>query len=178
MSLTQVAVTPLSPGVIISPIASDALVVVEQDTTNVQVTSAGPVPTVVVEALQSPSIVLITSPVAAIEIGSAQSWASIVIRQVEAGPAGPPGPSGGAGSATFETVSQNLAALPKVLSYSAGVLTTVIYAIGGGAFITKTFNYLLGELTSIVLSGAVPGGVALTKVLSYQSGELTGVAYS
>lgn len=79
---------------------------------------------------------------------------------------------------TFETVSKNLKGYSYVLNYSLGVLTSIVYNLGGGLLITKTLNYTSGTLTSIVLSGDVPGGIALTKTLNYTLGKLTGISYS
>lgn len=91
---------------------------------------------------------------------------------------GPAGPSGAAGAPTFETVSQNIQAKDKALNYAAGVLQSIVFNLGAGQSITKTFGYVSGVLTTITLSGDVPGGVALTKTLSYTGGEMTGVSYA
>lgn len=79
---------------------------------------------------------------------------------------------------SFETVSKNLTAKPYTLNYTAGILTTIVYDLGGGLFITKTLGYTGGVLTTITLSGDTPGGISLVKTLSYTGGVLTGVAYS
>lgn len=91
---------------------------------------------------------------------------------------GPSGPSGAAGAPTFETISQNIQALAKTLVYASGVLVQMVYDLGGGQTIVKTFGYVLGVLTTITLSGSVPSGVDLTKTLHYTSGDLTGVTYA
>jgi hypothetical protein len=79
----------------------------------------------------------------------------------------------------FETVSKNLKSYPYALNYTTGTLTSIVYDIGGGNFITKTLNYTTGTLTSIVLSGTLPVDVTLvTKTLTYSSGTLTSVSYS
>jgi hypothetical protein len=79
---------------------------------------------------------------------------------------------------TFEKVSKNLKNYPYALNYTVDDLTSVVYDLGGGLFITKTLNYSLGKVTSIVLSGDTPSGILLTKTLTYTVDKLTGVAYS
>lgn len=78
----------------------------------------------------------------------------------------------------FETVSKNLRSYPYALSYGVDGLSSIVYDLGGGDSITKTFNYTLGVLTSLVLSGDTPSGVSLTKTLSYTGDDLTSVTYS
>jgi hypothetical protein len=78
----------------------------------------------------------------------------------------------------FETVSKNLKNYPYTLTYGVDGLATIVYDLGGGLSITKTFNYTLTVLTSIVLSGDTPTGIELTKTLSYTGADLTSVAYS
>ena len=79
---------------------------------------------------------------------------------------------------TFEAFSKNLQDYPYNLNYNGGVLTSIVYDLGGGNEITKTLNYTSGVLTSVVLSGDTPSGIDLTKTLSYTGSDLTGVAYS
>jgi hypothetical protein len=57
-------------------------------------------------------------------------------------------------------------------------IDTIVYDLGGGLSITKTFNYTLGVLTSIVLSGDTPSGIELTKTFGYIGVDLTSVIYS
>lgn len=79
----------------------------------------------------------------------------------------------------FESVSKNLKSYPYALNYTTGSLTSIVYNIGGGNFITKTLNYTTGTLTSIVLSGTLPAEVTqVTKTLTYTTGTLTSVSYS
>jgi len=78
----------------------------------------------------------------------------------------------------FETVSKNLKSYPYVLTYGVDGIDTIVYDLGGGLSITKTFNYTLSVLTSIVLSGDTPAGIDLTKTLNYTGADLTGVTYS
>ena len=78
----------------------------------------------------------------------------------------------------FETVSKNLKSYPYVLTYGVDGIDTITYDLGGGQSVVKTFNYTLGVLTSIVLSGNTPSGIELTKTLSYTGADLTGVVYS
>ena len=78
----------------------------------------------------------------------------------------------------FETVSKNLKSYPYTLTYGVDGIDTIVYDLGGGLSITKTFNYTLSVLTSIVLSGDTPSGIELTKTLSYTGVDLTSVTYS
>ena len=77
----------------------------------------------------------------------------------------------------FESVSKNIKSYPSVLNYTGGILTSVVYTVPAGT-ITKTFNYTLGKLTSIVLSGDTPNGINLTKTLTYTGDSITVVGYS
>jgi hypothetical protein len=81
-------------------------------------------------------------------------------------------------SEQFETVSKNLKSYPYNLTYGVDGIDTIVYDLGGGLSITKTFNYTLGVLTSIVLSGDTPSGIELTKTLIYTGVDLTNVSYS
>jgi hypothetical protein len=78
----------------------------------------------------------------------------------------------------FETVSKNLKSYPYNLTYGVDGIDTIVYDLGGGLSVTKTFNYTLSVLTSIVLSGNTPSGIELTKTFSYTGLDLTGVTYS
>jgi hypothetical protein len=88
------------------------------------------------------------------------------------------GPQGSSWQRTFETVSKNLEAYPATFVRTNGVLTSIIYNLGDGLSITKTFGYAAGRLTAITLSGDTPAGIALTKTLGYTGDELTSVEYS
>ncbi len=77
----------------------------------------------------------------------------------------------------YETVSKNLNSWDAILSYTSGDLTTITYSDGVGTII-KTFNYTIGSLTSIVLSGDTPSGITLTKTFTYSSGDIVGWAYT
>lgn len=79
---------------------------------------------------------------------------------------------------TFETVSKNLKAYSAALNYTSGKLTTVVYNLGGGDFITKTLGYTGNKLTTVVLSGSTPFGITLTKTLNYTGNDLTSFSYS
>lgn len=87
-------------------------------------------------------------------------------------------PGASAGSFSFEYVSKNLGAYDYTITYSGNDIDYIIYDLGAGLFITKTFNYTGNKLTSIVLSGDVPLGITLTKTLSYTGNKLTSVTYS
>lgn len=87
--------------------------------------------------------------------------------------------SSSSGSAeAFETVSKNLKSYPYTITYGIDGIDEITYDLGGGQTIVKTFNYTLGVLTSIVLSGDTPDGILLTKELSYTGDDLTAVTYS
>jgi hypothetical protein len=78
----------------------------------------------------------------------------------------------------FETVSKNLNSYPYVLVYGIYGLSTITYNLGGGNYIVKTFNYTLGVLTSIVLSGDIPSGIEHIKTFHYTGNDLTSITYS
>jgi len=78
---------------------------------------------------------------------------------------------------TFETVSKNLKSYGNSFSYNLGELDSITYTVGVGT-IVKTFNYTGNDLTSVVLSGDTPSGIDLTKTLNYITGELVSIAYS
>jgi hypothetical protein len=78
----------------------------------------------------------------------------------------------------FETVSKNLKSYPYDLIYGADGIDTIVYDLGGGLSITKTFNYVATVLTTIILSGDTPSDIKLTKTLNYTGDDLTNVIYS
>lgn len=80
-------------------------------------------------------------------------------------------------SASFEQVSQNLGDWAKAFAYTGDDLTTITYTKSGDT-IVKTFNYSLGKLITMVLSGDTPGGIPLTKTFTYSGDTLTNIAYS
>lgn len=79
---------------------------------------------------------------------------------------------------TYETVNKNLNAYPYTLTYIGKNIDTVVYVLGSGLSITKTFSYTGKDLTTTVLSGDTPLGILLTKTLTYTGKDLTGVVYS
>jgi hypothetical protein len=80
---------------------------------------------------------------------------------------------------SFEKISKNLKSYDYTLNYTGDVLTSVTYVVPLVGVITKTLNYTLGDLTSIVLSGDLPPYVTITtKSLLYTSGVLTNIIYS
>jgi hypothetical protein len=79
---------------------------------------------------------------------------------------------------TFESVSKNLNSCPYVITYDGDDIDYITYDIGGGDSIVKTFNYTLGVLTSLVLSGDTPSGIDLTKTFGFTGDDLTSVTYS
>lgn len=78
---------------------------------------------------------------------------------------------------SFETVSKNIKAWNYSLNYAVSNLTSIVYTSGLDS-ITKTFNYIGPDVTSIVLSGSTPSGISLTKTLGYSLGKLTTITYS
>jgi hypothetical protein len=81
-------------------------------------------------------------------------------------------------SETFETVSKNLKNYPYVITYDGDDIDFITYDLGGGDEIIKTFNYTLGVLTSLVLSGDTPYGITLIKTFGFTGEDLTSVVYS
>ena len=78
----------------------------------------------------------------------------------------------------FEVISKNLKSYPYIIEYDSDLVDRIVYDLGGGLQIIKTFNYTLDALTSIVLSGDVPDGVMLTKTINYELGVITSIEYS
>lgn len=78
----------------------------------------------------------------------------------------------------FEYLNKNIQDYPYVFNYTGDDITSIDYTTGSGVM-TKTFIYTLGNVTSIVLSGALPIDLLLTtKILSYDiSGNVTNVSY-
>jgi len=81
-------------------------------------------------------------------------------------------------SEAFETVSKNLKSYPYVITYNGDDIDYITYDLGGSLEIVKTFNYTLGVLTSLVLSGDTPSGISLTKTFGFTGDDLTSVTYS
>lgn len=81
-------------------------------------------------------------------------------------------------SESFETVSKNLKAYPYTITYASGDIDIIVYDLGGGMQITKTFGYTSGDVTSITLSGDTPNGIDLIKTISYVGGAVDNVVYS
>lgn len=80
---------------------------------------------------------------------------------------------------TFETVSRNLNVYPYTLNYNAGKLNTIVYDLGSGQSITKTFTYTSDLLTSITLSGDLPPALTqTTKTFTYSGTTLSAINYS
>jgi hypothetical protein len=82
------------------------------------------------------------------------------------------------GESAYEIVSKNLRTYPYTLTYGVDGISTIVYDLGEGLSITKTFNYTSSVLTSIVLSGDTPSNIELTKTLVYTGADLTSVTYS
>ncbi len=80
-------------------------------------------------------------------------------------------------SASFEQVSQNLGDWDKAFAYTGDDLTTITYTKLTET-VVKTFNYSLGKLITMVLSGDTPGGIPLTKTFTYSGDTLTDITYS
>jgi hypothetical protein len=79
---------------------------------------------------------------------------------------------------TYNTVNKNLKSYNDVIVYGVDGPSTQTFTIDGTHSIIKTFNYTLGVLTSIVLSGSTPAGIDLTRTLNYNSGNYIGSDYS
>ena len=78
----------------------------------------------------------------------------------------------------FEYYSKNLQSYPFSIQYESDKISSITYDTGSQEVI-KTFNYTLGILTSIVLSGGLPQSLSLrTKELVYTDGALTSCVYS
>ena len=93
------------------------------------------------------------------------------------GPPGPPGPSLPTPTNQFEAISKNLDSNPYTLNYTGAQLTSIVYTMPYGT-ITKTFNYSLGKVVSIVLSGDTPAGISLMKTFTYSGDNLVAVGYA
>lgn len=179
MTVSLVTITPQAVGVaqvLLTPIVEPSAVTIEPSAASTEVTpvSGGTSQVTVGPAAGDQIALTVTSAVQPVEIGAAMPVQTVTVRQVEAGPAG----ADGSGAASFETVSQNIAAKPKMLNYTLGQLLSMVFDLGAGLSITKTFGYTSGVLTTITLSGDVPGGIDLVKTLSYSSGALASVNYS
>lgn len=82
-------------------------------------------------------------------------------------------------SGTFEVINKNLRSFPYSLTYSGSNISTIVYDLGGGLSVTKTYSYSGSKLTSVVLSGDLPVELEfLTKTLSYTGSKVTSVTYS
>ena len=79
---------------------------------------------------------------------------------------------------SFEAVSKNLNSYDYAINYSGGDVSDIVYDLGGGLQITKTFNYTSGNVTSVVLSGDTPSGISLTKTINYSGGDVSSISYS
>lgn len=90
------------------------------------------------------------------------------------GPMGPPGT--GTGVETYNTVSDNLKSWDYVFNYTGSDLTSIDYNQGAST-ITKQFNYVDGQLISVVLSGDVPSCISLTKLFTYSGQNLSAISY-
>lgn len=78
---------------------------------------------------------------------------------------------------TFETISLNINSYNKVINYDLdGNIDTIEFDLNPGT-ITKTFNYLDGNVSTIILSGDTPD-IQLTKTFTYTDGNVTSVEYT
>ena len=62
---------------------------------------------------------------------------------------------------TYEYVNKNISSYDGAFTYTGNKLTSILYTVGGGLFITKTLSYTGNKLTSVVLSGDTPLGIVL-----------------
>lgn len=80
---------------------------------------------------------------------------------------------------SFETISKNLKAYSATISKTAGLTDTIVYDLGGGLLITKTYNRTGTLIDSIVLSGDTPSGISLTKTFTRDGNDIiTNITYS
>jgi len=91
---------------------------------------------------------------------------------------GEKGQEGLSHSESFETASKNLRAYDYSFVFTNSVLTSIIYDLGDGGIVTKSFEYESGLLKKIILSGDTVYGIKLTKELNYSlSGDLSNITY-
>lgn len=93
----------------------------------------------------------------------------------ETGPQGPEGPQGDSFQESFESVAMNLSSVGATYDLNDdGAIEKVYYTNG----VVKTYNFVGGKISSVVLSGIVPSGVDLTKTYVYINGKISGVTYA
>ena len=78
----------------------------------------------------------------------------------------------------FETITQNLKQYNHSINYTGDKVSSLVYTVSAGVFITKTLNYNGEKLASIVISGAVLEGPSLTKTFIYTGENISSVEYS
>jgi len=82
--------------------------------------------------------------------------------------------------ALFEYVYKNIKSYNNVINYTGNNITSIVYDLGSGNSITKTFNYdINNNITSIVLSGNLPASMTkTTKTLTYINNNVSTITYS
>lgn len=101
-----------------------------------------------------------------------------VIIFIPVGTSGLPGDTPGDAANSFESISKNLESHNNVINYSGKNIDTIVYDLGGGQSITKTFSYSGNNISTIALSGDVPPGISTTKTFGYTGNNLTSITYS
>lgn len=79
---------------------------------------------------------------------------------------------------TYEHVSKNIDSSNSLPTYVGNDISYIVYDIGGGMSITKTFNYTGNKITSVVLSGDTPAGISLTKTIVYSGNKIVSTTYT
>jgi hypothetical protein len=108
-----------------------------------------------------------------------------VVSNLYGGTQGPKGEKGDKGDKgefgdftfTFETVSKNIKQYPYSFNFSGSQLQSIVYDLGSGQQITKTFNYTGSLLTSISMAGDSEY-LPITKNFVYSGNRLVSVNYT
>jgi hypothetical protein len=81
-------------------------------------------------------------------------------------------------STTFETVNKNLSSYPNVFTYVSKKIDNIVYDLGGGFTITKTFLYTGNKILSVTLSGDIPAGIDTVKTFTYSGNDIDTIVYT
>ena len=122
----------------------------------------------------TPSVEVVVLPTSAVNVVALAPEVTQVVQVQIPGPQGAPGEA----AISFETVSKNISAWDSEIAYDEDENLASITYTSSDSQIVKTFNYALGLLESIVLSGDTPDGISLTKTITYQGGLMASVSYS
>lgn len=112
-----------------------------------------------------------------ISVGIAPTTPSIAVTAQAQGARGPAGPMGTVEG--FEAIVLNIKNYNKTFHWDDDVLLSIDFTTPDGT-ITETYYYdVNGNLTSKVLSGAIPSGFPLTKSYTYDvDGTIISISYS